>query len=132
MSLPLHHFRLAALLGVTTALAGADVASAGWMGIRNDTKDTVIVQETLVINGQARQGRPQRLFAGEAVRDTQCVGPVRRITVFDPKVPATPIFQGNFPCPAANENILYLLKSDGKGGLTVEAIKSPAVGPLKK
>ena len=37
-----------------------------------------------------------------------------------------PLFSGRFPTPADNENVLYVLKSDGKGGVMIQAIKSPA------
>ena len=114
------------LLGVAVALSSAAPSFAGWMGFRNDTKDTIVIQETMVVNGLPKVGRPQRLFAAEAVRDAQCVGGQRKFSVFDPKNPNHPIYTGTFPCPALNENILYSLKSDGKGGITVEAIKSPA------
>ena len=126
MSLSLRYFWKIGLLGVLFALAGSNSAFAGWMGFRNDTKDTIVVQETITVNGQSKQGKPQRLFTGEAVRDTQCVGPQRKISIFDPKTPNTPLYTGNVGCPAANENILYVIKSDGKGGITMEVIKTPS------
>jgi len=113
------------LLSVACALLGVRETHAGWMGFRNDTKETVIVQETIVVNGQAKPGRPQRLSSGEAVRDTQCVGGVRKMTVYDADKPNQPLFSGNFACPAANENLLYVIKSDGRGGITIETVKSP-------
>jgi hypothetical protein len=125
------YFRLIGLLGLILALTGADTANAGWMSFRNDTKDTIVIQETVVISGQPRPGRPQRLFTGEAVRDTQFVGPQRRISIFDSKNTNQPIYTGTFPCPTANENILYSIKSDPKGGIVIEAIKTPAGGPKK-
>jgi hypothetical protein len=122
----LQHFRLSCLLGLSVAIAGNARADAGWMGFRNDMKDTIVIQETLVINGQNKPGRPQRLFTGDAIRDTQFVGPQRRISIFDLKNTKQPIYTGNFNCPAANENLLYCIKSDGKGGVTIEVIKTPA------
>ncbi len=114
-------------------LAGS--AIAGWMGFRNDTKETIVIQETVVVNGQARPGRPQRLFAGEAVRDVGGVGQ-RQLSVFELKNPNQPIFTDGFACPASNENMLYLLKSDGTGGIATESVKTRAQGaapvPKKK
>jgi hypothetical protein len=126
MSLNLRNFWKPGVLGAIVALAAADSAFAGWMGFRNDTKETIVIQETIVINNAPKTGRPQRLFAGEAVRDTQAIGGQRKFSIYDPKKPAQPIYTGNFPCPLLNENILYSFKSDGKGGITVEAIKSRA------
>jgi hypothetical protein len=132
MSLSLRYFGCCSLLGCLVALAGASDVFAGWMSVRNDTKDTIIIQESTVIGGQPRLGRPQRLFAGEAVRDTPTVGAQRRISVFDPTNPNQPIYSGNFPCPAANENILYSIKRDPKTGISIEAVKSPATEPTPK
>lgn len=129
MSRPYYYFRPVGLLGVLIALTGADTASAGWMGFRNDTKETLVIQETFIINGQARLGRPQRLFGGESVRDTQCAGGQRQISIYDTKDGKQPLYTGSFPCPRANENILYCIKPDGRGGLLIEALKSPAGPP---
>jgi hypothetical protein len=126
MSFPRPQFWKICLLGVSIACAGADPVSAGWMGFRNDTKETIVIQESVTVNGKPKPGRPQRLFAGEAVRDAQSTGGQRTFSVYDPKNPNQPIYTGNFPCPAANENILYSLKSDGKGGINVEALKGAA------
>ena len=130
MSFSPRYFWKIGLLGVLLALAGSNSAFAGWMGFRNDTKDTIVVQETIIVNGQLKQNKPQRLFTGEAVRDTQCTGPQRKISIFDPKNPNTPIFTGNVPCPAANENILYLIKADGKGDITMDVIKTPCLSVI--
>ncbi len=104
--------------------ASADL-NAGWMGFQNETKETIVVQETIVVNGQPKPGRPQRLNTGEAVRDTQCQGAQKKITIYDAKNTKTPLFTGNFPCPGANENVLYIIKPDGNGGITVEPKKTP-------
>lgn len=130
----LRYFGICTLLGAGALVASASDSQAGWMGFRNDTKDTIIIQETLTIGGQPRLGRPQRLFTGEAVRDTPPVGGQRRITVFDANNPNQPIYTGNLPCPAANENILYCIKKDAKGNIAIEPMKSPAANtpPPKK
>jgi len=132
MSLSLRYFGFCTLLGVLVALTAADSVFAGWMGFRNDTKDTIVIQETVLIGGQPRPARPQRLFVGEAVRDTPPPGGQRRISVFDPNNLNQPIYAGNFACPAATENILYCIKRDAKGGVSIEAIKSPAAEAPKK
>lgn len=132
MSLSLRYFGLCLLLGVAIPLVDARSAFAGWMGFRNDSKETIIIQETVQVGGQTRPGRPQRLFAGEAVRDTPAAGGQRRITIFDPNNANQPIYSANFPCPAANENILYCIKRDAKGVVSIDAVKSAVeTGPKK-
>jgi len=118
------HFRLVILLGSLTLLGGSARADAGWMGFRNDTSGTLVLQEM-----GNRPGRPQKIFANETVRDTPAAGAARKFAIYSADKPETPLFTGVFPAPADNENVLYVIKSDGKGGLVVEPMKVPAVVP---
>jgi len=116
------HFRRLALLITLVVLATAGPADAGWMGFRNDTSATLVIQET----GADRPGKPQKVFANETVRDTTSAGAHRTFTITDPAKPDKPLYTGRFAAPADNENVLYVIKSDGKGGLLIEAVKTPA------
>jgi len=116
-------FRRAALLTCLACLVAGGPVEAGWMGFRNDTSAPLVVQEA-VVGGRA--GKPQKVFANETVRDTPPAGTQRTFTITDPSKPDKPLYTGRFPTPADAENVLYVIKSDGKGGLVIEAIKSPA------
>jgi hypothetical protein len=113
---------------VAAMLVTGEVASAGWMGFRNDTSNTLVIQEAITDGKAPRFGRLQKLFSSETVRDTPQGTGQRQFLIFDANKPDKPLYTGNFPTPAKNENILYVIKSDGKGGLTVEAMKTPAGG----
>jgi hypothetical protein len=129
MSRGLRHFGLALLLGLAVFVADPAPAAAGWMGFRNDTGATLVLQETVA----SRAGRPQKLFANETVRDTPPVaGASRTFAIYDAGKPDKPLHSGRFPAPTASENVLYVIKSDGRGGLVVEAVKLPAGGLPKK
>lgn len=119
-------FWFTCLLGAFILLATADGVFAGWMGFQNQTKDTIIVQEA--------QGRPQRLFSGESTRDNTAPGGQKSISIIDPKNPNKPLYTGTFATPSATENILYVIKMDAKGAITVETVKTPVqpVTPPKK
>jgi hypothetical protein len=117
------HFRRAALLACLAGLIAAGPVDAGWMGFRNDTSATLVVQEAVA---GGRSGKPQKVFANETVRDIPPAGAQRTFTITDPARPDRPLYTGRFPTPAENENVLYVIKSDGKGGLLIEAIRSPA------
>jgi hypothetical protein len=121
----------ACFLGIALTMARADVVLAGWMGYKNETNDAIVIQETIVVNGQQKPGRPQRLEAGQSTRDTQCQGTQKQISIFNPKNPNTALFTGNLACPGVNENILYIIRSDGKGGITLQPVKAPVVPPKK-
>ncbi len=112
------------VLGILYLFLSAGDLFAGWMGFRNDTKKTIIIQEVFAGNPQPRLGRPQKLFAGEAVRDRPAFPGQRKFNIFDGKNPNQPIYVGTFLNPQPKDNILYSIKSDGKGGVTVEAITS--------
>ena len=122
----LRHFRLPALLTCLVCLADVGPAAAGWMGFRNDTPATLVIQETVSVGGGSRPGRPQKVFANETVREAAPAGAQRTFTIADATRPDRPLFTGRFPGPPAHENVLYVIKPDGKGGLTIEAVTTAA------
>jgi hypothetical protein len=115
-------FRFLAFLLPAVCLAADTPVAAGWMGFRNDTSMTLVVQETV---SAGRSGKSQKIFANETVRDTPSSGAQRTFTITDAAHPDKPLYTGRFAAPAENENVLYVLKSDGKGGLKIEPVKSP-------
>ena len=119
---------------LAAVLSAVGTVSAGWMGFRNDTANTLVIQESIPTGGKVRPGRLQKLFASETVRDTPQASGQRQFQIFDSNNPDKPIYSGSFPTPDKNENILYVIKSDGKGGLTIEALKLPvgAAMPARK
>jgi hypothetical protein len=129
MFLILRHLRFAALVTPLFLFAEPGRAAGGWMGFRNDTGVTLVIQETV----GSRQGRPQKIFANETVRDTPPSGASRTFVIYESGRPDAPLHTGPFRTPADGENVLYIIKSDGKGGLTIEAVKTPAPsGVVKK
>lgn len=118
------HFSTVLLIAIAL-FANPASAMAGWMGFRNDSNTTLIVQETVTVGSKTRPGTPQKIFANETVRDTPPSGSSqRKYTIFDAAHPEKAIFTGSLACPAPNENVLYVLKSDGRGGLVIEAVRS--------
>jgi hypothetical protein len=114
--------RFPALLVPALCLAADTPAAAGWMGFRNDTSMTLVVQETV---SAGRAGKPQKIFANETVRDTPSAGSQRAFAITDAAHPGKPLYTGRFATPAESENVLYVIKADGKGGLTIETVKTP-------
>src|SRR5262245_84977 len=127
------NFWKGALAASMLALAGPTTTFAGWLGFRNDTNLTLVVQEIVTVNNVPRAGKPQKMNNGDVIRDTQVGGGAQRqFLIFDSRNPNQPIYTGNFPCPKANENILYAIKLDAKGGVVIDSNKTPAELPKKK
>lgn len=103
------------------------------MGFRNDTQTTLIIQETAPVG---KSGKPQKLYTNETIRDMPSgTGGQRTFTISDAAHPDKPLYTGGFTCPATNENVLFVLKIDGKGGIVVEAVRTPTAiskAPPKK
>jgi hypothetical protein len=125
--------RLAFTFSLLLAAALPAVVEAGWMGFRNDTQTTLIIQETAPAG---KSGKPQKLYTNETIRDMQSgAGGQRTFTIADAAHPDKPLYTGVFTCPATNENVLFVLKVDGKGGVVIEAVRTPTAvtkAPQKK
>ena len=125
--------RLTFTLSLLFAAALPAVVEAGWMGFRNDTQTTLIIQETAPAG---KSGKPQKLYTNETIRDMQSgAGGQRTFTISDAAHPDKPLHTGAFTCPASNENVLFVLKVDAKGGLVIEAVRTSTVvakAPAKK
>jgi hypothetical protein len=107
------------LLGGCLLLLGTEIALAGWVTIKNQTGQTLIIQETFVLAGQTRRGKPIQLVAGETVREFLPVPTVKNVEIYDPKNPNRPLWTGKLSCK--NENQTYVLSSTN-GQITVQAI----------
>jgi hypothetical protein len=66
-------------------LAAAPVSSwAGWLGFRNDVKDSIIVQSSPVTN-RVVFGRPKTMVAGEVAWESVLLPGNRLIRIYDSK-----------------------------------------------
>src|SRR6476620_4125727 len=127
----LSYLRVAILTGLFLVLADPARPDAGWMGFRNDSGTTLIIQETVSVGTGSRQSKPQKIFANETVRDTPPSGGAHRVfTIYDSAHPDKPLYTGRFPAPPANENVLYVIKLH-KGELVIEPIMTAAAATTK-
>ena len=118
----LRRFFACALLAITLAPSSA---FCGWMGFKNDTGKPLIIQENYA---SGRNGKPQKVFANETIRDTPpAAGVIRKFTIYDANKPDLILATGNFPAPGENENLLYVIKLDAKGAISIEPIQNPMI-----
>src|SRR5207245_1709513 len=73
------------ILALLLLAAAPASSSAGWLGFRNDIKDTIIVQSSPVTNRGvvAVRGRPKAMVAGEVAWESLLVPGNRLIQVYD-------------------------------------------------
>src|SRR5947209_8005892 len=73
------------LAAVLSLLGSATAAEAGWVTLRNDSREILVVQETVTTSGSTKRYRPVRLRPGESVREFQPTGATVKLEIFDGK-----------------------------------------------
>ena len=70
-------------------------ARAGWITLSNDTNQTVVVQESVTVNGQVRKCKPIKLAPGEVLREFQSAGGTKKLTILEPGLFGKQLFTGD-------------------------------------
>lgn len=76
-------FRRAAITVPFALLFAGLPASAGWITIKNETTQTIVIQETIVVNGATRRCKPVKLVPGEVFREYQATAGQKTIQVLE-------------------------------------------------
>jgi hypothetical protein len=104
-------------------LAHVSGAEAAWVTIRNNTPQTIVVQETLIVNGQPKRGRPTTLLPGESFREFIPAPTNKKVEVIDPKRPPRLLWSGVLKC--ADETQTFAV-TGAAGRVSVVPLKPPA------
>lgn len=67
---------------------------AGWISISNDTNQTIVVQESITVNGQVRRCKPIKLAPGEILREYQTSGGTKTLTIHESGLFGKQLFSG--------------------------------------
>jgi hypothetical protein len=122
------------LLGVAVALPGT--AAAGWITIKNETNQTVIIQETVTVNGSVRRLKPLKLVPGEVVREFHPAAGQKTICVLEPGLLLNrTICQGELKWQEADRGFSVFKAGDKVKVLTAEeavALAEAANGPTAR
>ena len=70
-------------------------ATAGWIAISNDTNQTVVVQESITVNGQVRRCKPIKLAPGEVLREFQPTGGTKKLAILESGLFGKQLFTGD-------------------------------------
>ena len=83
------------LLRISSTLAILAVACgpvwAGWITIRNDTTQELVVQDVFVVNGKVKTGKAVKLLPGESVREFQPKAGSRLMHIYEAAKLKTPL-----------------------------------------
>jgi hypothetical protein len=79
------------LLAVVSLAGAAPPAEAAWLGFRNDTNNTLVVQGASFVNNVPRWGKPNRLLPGEVYWENILVPGPKLIAVFHINQPNRPL-----------------------------------------
>jgi hypothetical protein len=96
------------LLGVILLPAWA---SAGWISITNDTPNTVVVQESIVVNGQTRKCKPIKLAPGEILREFQQGGGTKKLSINETGLLGKQLYTGDLTW---KEDTAFSIHKDGE------------------
>jgi len=111
-------------------VAAAPVSSwAGWLGFRNDVKDSIIVQSSPVTNrGAAVFGRPKTMVAGEVAWESVLLPGNRLIRIYDSK--KVLIYQKTIPVMG---DLFFSIQVEPKtNNVQLVPIKAPVQPPGQK
>ena len=75
-----------------TLLAGGPPAQAGWLTVKNDTKQTVVL-ESVADGVLVKRTKSVRLLPGETYREYRLVPGERKVQLFDGSQPGKPLGQ---------------------------------------
>lgn len=124
------HLRtLLPLLIVTFGLFGsASAAQGGWVTIKNETKQVIVIQETGGPANRPIRGKSVKLQPGETVREYHLLGGTKTVVIYDAAAPATPLVTDKLTW--AKDDTSFAVKADGKkvtlAGGAVRADDKPA------
>jgi len=94
---------LRGLVALALLICCTGAASANWFTLKNDTGKPIVVQETVIVNGQVRRGKPTTLLAGETLREFIPGPTIKRVEVFAGQAPNQAAWSGNLSCKEENQ-----------------------------
>jgi len=103
------------------------VAAAGSLSIRNDTHSTLVVQEIVTVNGQARRGQQKQLLSGEVAVESVAGAGVKRLIAFDPRQPTVILLTVDVKYTGADQTLSLQVDPPTAAGLPPRYKLVPAI-----
>ncbi len=96
------------VLACCVGLLAPSLASAAWLGYKNDTAAPIVVQTSIKVNDKIVRGKQHLLYPGECAWDNIATSGQQQITIMDPKANNKVVGQENIN--VANQNVLLSLQ----------------------
>jgi hypothetical protein len=103
-------------------------ASAGWITLANDTNQTVVVQESVSVNGQVRKCKPIKLAPGETLREFQAAGGTKKLAILDTGLFGKQLFSGDL---SWKDDTVFSIHRDGEKWKVADAATLSAKAKAK-
>lgn len=99
------------LTAVALATTGGP-AMAGWITIRNDTKQELAIQEVTLVGGKPQFGKTVKLLPGEAIRELKTTPGSKSVIVAEVAKPNIVIARGTLEWK--KDDLVFSIRSDMK------------------
>ena len=125
----LHQLRIA-VLAVVAAGFGANTATAGWVTVKNDTKQVIVIQEVGGPLNRPIRGKCIKLQPGETYREFQLLAGSKNVVIFDSEALNVPLVQDKLTW--VKDDAKFEIQPDGAtvklvvGEDKVEPVKTPS------
>jgi hypothetical protein len=112
MSSRLHGFWSVGLVGLTLALLGlgANPAAAAKVIFRNDATSPVVVQGTIIVNGQVQRGKALVIRPGQMANYDSMPAGNTLVTIYDATMPNRVLYQNTIT--VGNDDLFFSVQAD--------------------
>jgi hypothetical protein len=110
---------LIAILAVAALLSAREPARAGWITVKNDTKQVIVIQEVGGPLNRPIRGKSIKLQPGETYREYQLLAGSKSIVLYDSDASTTPLAQDKLTW--VKDDATFAIKPDGKSVKLVSA-----------
>jgi len=101
-----------ALLALAGGFGLAESACAGWITVKNDTKQVIVIQDVGGPLNKPIRGKSIKLQPGETYREFQLLAGSKNIVIYDSDKPDNPLTRDKMAW--AKDDATFAVKADGK------------------
>ncbi len=115
-----------AILALTALIGAGESARAGWITVKNDTKQVIVIQEVGGPLNRPIRGKCIKLQPGETYREFQLLAGSKSIALYDSEAPTIPLSQDKLMW--AKDDATFAIKPDGK---SIKLVTGDATEPVQ-